>query len=77
MDRRRKGVDRKKERSVDQKNQRSIKHFFKDNESRVADLPQNAKRKRDNVELNEIGTQETPTKKKETLGGLKKKEKIM
>ena len=75
MIKRKKGVERKKEMSVDHKNQKSIKHFFKDNESRVADLPQNAKRKRDNVELNEIGTQETPTKKKETLGGMIKKRK--
>ena len=36
---RKKGVERKKDKSVDQKNQISIKHFFKDNDSRLIGLP--------------------------------------
>ena len=65
LDKRKKGVQRKKEKSVDLKNQRSIKHFLKDNDNSIVGMSQNAKRKQDNIEeINNIGTQETPNKKK-------------
>ena len=55
--------------TVDLKNQKSIKHFLRDNDSSIVGMSQNAKRKRDNIEeINIIGTQETPNKKKNLEG---------
>ena len=65
LNKRKKGMQRKKEKSVDLKNQMSIKHFLRDNDSSIEGKSQNAKRKLENIdEITSIGTQETPLKKK-------------
>ena len=62
-------MQRKKEKSVDLKNQKSIKHFLRDNDNSIVGKSQNAKRKLENIEeITSIGTQETPLKKKNLEG---------